>query len=103
MTITRRLTLLLAAALSLTAVACAPSGDGGSGAAAPARSASATDLQAALDAGGSITIWAWEPTLKQVVADFQAKYPKVKVDLVNAGTGNDHYAALQNVIKAGSG
>ncbi|MFF3444934.1 ABC transporter substrate-binding protein [Streptosporangium sp. NPDC002721] len=105
MTITRRLALMLGAALSVSLVttACAPSGDGGSGAAAPAQSASATDLQAALDAGGSITIWAWEPTLKQVVTDFQAKYPKVKVNLVNAGTGNDHYTALQNVIKAGSG
>ncbi|MGS2647108.1 extracellular solute-binding protein [Streptosporangium sp. LJ11] len=104
MTTTRRHALLLGAALSvsLMTAACAPSG-GGSGAAPPARSASATDLQAALDAGGGITIWAWEPTLKQVVTGFQAKYPKVKVNLVNAGTGNDHYAALQNVIKAGSG
>ncbi|MER5646280.1 sugar ABC transporter substrate-binding protein [Streptosporangium sp. NPDC002524] len=104
MTTTRRRTLLLGAVLSvsLTITACAPSSGGGSGAAAP-RSVSATDLQAALDAGGSITIWAWEPTLKQVVADFQAKHPKVKVNLVNAGTGNDHYTALQNVIKAGSG
>ncbi|MGJ6966784.1 ABC transporter substrate-binding protein [Streptosporangium sp. G11] len=104
MTTNRRHVLLLGAALSvsLMTTACSSPGDGGSGAAAPP-SASATDLQAALDAGGSITIWAWEPTLKQVVAGFQAKYPKVKVNLVNAGTGNDHYTALQNVIKAGSG
>ncbi|GIH62762.1 ABC transporter substrate-binding protein [Microbispora siamensis] len=111
MAITRRRALLLGAALtvSLTAGACG-SGDDGSapGAdapAAPAASAAVSDadIQKALDTGGSITVWAWEPTLKQVVADFQAKYPKVKVNLVNAGTGNDQYTALQNAIKAGSG
>ncbi|MEV0383188.1 sugar ABC transporter substrate-binding protein [Nonomuraea sp. NPDC050643] len=104
MTTTRRRALLVGAALSvsLMATACGSPGDGGSGA-APATSGSATDVEAALNAGGTITVWAWEPTLKQVVTDFQAKYPKVKVNLVNAGSGNDQYTALQNAIKAGSG
>ncbi|MFC0534171.1 ABC transporter substrate-binding protein [Phytohabitans kaempferiae] len=61
------------------------------------------DVQAALEKGGNLTVWAWEPTLKDVVAKFQEKYPGVKVDLVNAGTGNDQYTALQNAIAAGSG
>jgi multiple sugar transport system substrate-binding protein len=69
----------------------------------PGGSASASDIQSALATGGTITVWAWEPTLKQVVTDFQAKYPKVTVKLVNAGTGNDQYKALQNAISAGSG
>lgn len=106
MNMTRRHALLLGAALSvsLAATACGSSEPGGSGAGATQGAAtSATDLQAALDAGGSITVWAWEPTLKQVVSDFQTKYPKVKINLVNAGTGNDQYTALQNAIKAGSG
>lgn len=110
MAMNRRHALLLGAALtvSLTAAACGSGDDGsssGTGAAAPAASAAVSDadIQKALDTGGSITVWAWEPTLKQVVADFQAKYPKVKVNLVNAGTGNDQYTALQNAIKAGSG
>jgi multiple sugar transport system substrate-binding protein len=106
MTINRRNALLLGAALSvsLLATACGSSSSdgGGTGATAP-QSAAAADPQAALDAGGSITVWAWEPTLKKVVTDFEAKYPKVKVNLVNAGTGNDQYTALQNAIKAGSG
>jgi multiple sugar transport system substrate-binding protein len=105
MTMTRRHALLVGAALSVSLIttACGSPGDGGGSGAAPATSSAATDLEAALNAGGSITVWAWEPTLKQVVADFQAKYPKVKVNLVNAGTGNDQYTALQNAIKAGSG
>ena len=34
---------------------------------------------------------------------FEKKYPNVKVELVNAGTGNDQYTKLQNAIKAGTG
>ncbi|PUB32571.1 carbohydrate ABC transporter substrate-binding protein (CUT1 family) [Promicromonospora sp. AC04] len=53
--------------------------------------------------GGELLVWAWEPTLKQVVADFEAEYPNVDIELANVGTGNDHYVALQNAISAGSG
>lgn len=88
--------LLCAAALSLTA--CGSSDDAGSD-----TTVTGGDLRAALKKGGSITVWAWEPTLKQVVADFEKKYPKVKVKLVNAGTGNDQYTALQNAVQAGKG
>jgi multiple sugar transport system substrate-binding protein len=98
-----RRSVLLGAVLSASLIlAGCGSDDNGDAGDAPA-AVSEADLQAALDAGGTITVWAWEPTLKQVVTDFQAKYPKVKVELVNAGTGNDQYTALQNAIKAGSG
>jgi multiple sugar transport system substrate-binding protein len=53
--------------------------------------------------GGSITVWSWEPTLDKVVADFEAEYPEADVELVNVGTGADHYTALQNAIAAGDG
>jgi multiple sugar transport system substrate-binding protein len=92
--------LLGAAALALTA--CGSSDDAGSSGSGGGKSAAA-GVQAALAKGGTITVWAWEPTLKQVVTDFQAKYPKVHVKLVNAGTGNDQYTALQNAVQAGKG
>jgi multiple sugar transport system substrate-binding protein len=91
--------LLAAGTLGLTA--CGSSGDSGSGSGGGGSDANA--VQSALAKGGDITVWAWEPTLKQVVADFQAKYPKVHVKLVNAGTGNDQYTALQNAVQAGKG
>jgi multiple sugar transport system substrate-binding protein len=92
---------LLGAALSITLLAagCGSSDDGTT----DAPKASDTDIESALQAGGNLTVWAWEPTLKKVVADFQVKYPKVKINLVNVGSGNDQYTALQNAIKAGTG
>lgn len=104
MMITRR-RALLGAALSITLLAagCGGDSDDPTDQKAATTTVSDADVQAALEAGGTITVWAWEPTLKQVVADFQKKYPKVKVDLVNSGTGNDAYTALQNAITAGTG
>ncbi|KQO03013.1 MULTISPECIES: ABC transporter substrate-binding protein [unclassified Arthrobacter] len=92
--------LALAAALTLSA--CGGGGGNDAGGAAP-EEVSADDVQAALETGGDLTVWAWEPTLEKVVEDFEAEYPNVNIDLVNAGTGNDQYTALQNAIAAGSG
>ena len=91
--------LLAAGTLGLTA--CGSSGGSGSGSGSGGSDTNA--VQSALTKGGNITVWAWEPTLKQVVADFQTAYPKVHVKLVNAGTGNDQYTALQNAVQAGKG
>ncbi|WP_411111119.1 ABC transporter substrate-binding protein [Streptomyces sp. c-19] len=97
---TRRLLAALAvvSTLALTATACgSDASDAGAGGSGP------KDIAAALEKGGKVTVWAWEPTLKKVVEDFEKKYPKVDVELVNAGTGDKQYTALQNAIAAGSG
>jgi len=92
--------LLTSAALVLSACgSSSDTGDSDSGAAAPDESAAAD----ALEEGGEITVWAWEPTLEAVVDDFVAEYPNVDVKLVNAGTGDEQYTALQNAMAAGSG
>ncbi|MEU7905591.1 extracellular solute-binding protein [Actinoplanes sp. NPDC049118] len=102
-TLTRR-HLIAAAAAAATTLALAACGDDDEGGGSSTNGAvSDADVQAALRKGGALTVWAWEPTLKQVVAEFQQAYPSVKVNLVNAGTGNDQYTALQNAIAAGSG
>ncbi|MFJ9080706.1 ABC transporter substrate-binding protein [Streptomyces sp. NPDC102278] len=82
-------------ALALGSTAC--------GSSDPADGSAAKDGASALEAGGKVTVWAWEPTLKKVAADFEKKYPKVDVELVNAGTGDKQYTALQNAVAAGSG
>lgn len=85
------------AALGGALVACAPTAGAGTG------EASASDLEAALEAGGTITYWSWTPSAEAQVAAFEKAYPKVDVKLVNAGTNTEEYTKLQNAIKAGSG
>ena len=79
----------LAAAAALTLAGCSSDGGSSSGGGA--------------EEGGKLTVWAWEPTLDEVVAGFEEEYPDVDVELVNVGTGDTHYTALQNAIAAGSG
>ena len=105
-TTTRRRLLSAAAATvaALTLAACGSTDGPGTGSGSGSGSTvTDADIEAALTKGGNLTVWAWEPTLKQVVEKFQQKYPSVKVNLVNAGTGNDQYTALQNAIAAGNG
>lgn len=89
----------LVCALALGASACGGSDDGASG----QKKVSSADIEAALKKGGKVKVWAWEPTLKKVVADFEKEHPKVDVELVNAGTNKDQYTALQNAISAKKG
>jgi multiple sugar transport system substrate-binding protein len=93
----------LAVAGALAACSSSSSGPApaSSGSSAPASSASS--LAAALQTPTTLTWWAWAPQDKQLVTAFEKLYPKVKVNLVNAGTGTTEYTKLQNAIKAGSG
>lgn len=83
---------LVAAGLALTVTACG----------APAAS---TTASAPASASGpvEITVWAWEPTLKDVVTAFQAANPDIKVNLQNVGGAGDTYTKLDNALAAGSG
>ncbi|MET8898136.1 ABC transporter substrate-binding protein [Streptomyces albogriseolus] len=90
--------IALVTSLALGATACGGSDDG-----AGTEPVSAEDIQAALDEGGTVTVWSWEPTLKTVAADFQKKHPKVKINLVSERSGDKHYTALSNAISAGKG
>ncbi|MBO0898860.1 sugar ABC transporter substrate-binding protein [Cellulomonas sp. zg-ZUI222] len=81
----------LVGALALTLAAC--SGDDGS----------AGDPDAAADEGGELLVWAWDPTVEPIADAYMEANPDVTIELVNAGTGNDQYTALQNAIGAGSG
>ena len=77
------------------------------GCAGAAGSASAeteeVDLDAALEQPAELTFWTWSTNVQAVVDAFEEKYPKISIEVVNVGTGNDHYTKLQNAIKAGTG
>jgi multiple sugar transport system substrate-binding protein len=101
----RRLTLVTAAIAASSAVlaGCGSDSEGGSGSGGGEAQGSPEAIEAALEEGGSITYWTWTPSAEAQVKAFEEEFPNVDVDLVNAGTGNDHYTRLQNAIKAGSG
>ncbi|GLI26391.1 sugar ABC transporter substrate-binding protein [Agromyces rhizosphaerae] len=95
----RRVTIAATALLAVGALAaCSTGGDS-----ATSSGGSVDDLDAALEAGGSITYWSWTPSAEAQVAAFEEAYPNVDVELVNAGTNTEEYTKLQNAIKAGSG
>ena len=60
-------------------------------------------MAAALQQPTTLTVWAWAPQTADIVKAFEQQYPKVTVNLVNAGTGSAEYTKLENAIKAGSG
>ncbi|MBG0818864.1 ABC transporter substrate-binding protein [Planomonospora sp. ID82291] len=98
---------ILTAALTGTA-ACSPAADpadpAGAGASGDAgRRATAADIEKALQTETTLTFWSWVPDIDKTVALFERKYPKVKINLVNAGQSAAHYTKLQSVVKAGSG
>jgi len=93
--------LAVAGALAACSSSASSSAPASSGSSAPAGSASSG--ASALQTPTTLTWWAWAPQDKQLVTAFEKLYPKVKINLVNAGTGTTEYTKLQNAIKAGSG
>ncbi|MBF4635163.1 sugar ABC transporter substrate-binding protein [Agreia pratensis] len=89
---------LTAALFAVGLAACSPGG--GSDTSAAGKPA---DLDAALSKGGEITYWAWAPAGEAKAKAFEAKYPNVKVNYVNAGSGVDEYTKITNALKAGTG
>ena len=96
----RAATVVTAGLLVSTLAACGGSTAEGN---ASTEGASAEEIATALQTETTLTVWGWAPQLEPIVEAFEAKYPKVKVNLENVGTSNDHYTKVQNAIKAGSG
>lgn len=77
---------------------------GGSTAEAPSTKAAPTaDRAAELAKPAELTFWTWVPDIEKEVALFTAKYPHIKVKVVNAGQGGAQYTKLRTALKAGTG
>jgi multiple sugar transport system substrate-binding protein len=100
----RRIAAAAAGVALLAGLTACGSGDGSSpdSSSTPAAD-TATAIAAALQKPTTLTFWAWAPQSRDIVNAFEKQYPKVRVNLVNAGTGTAEYTKLQNAIKAGSG
>src|SRR6267154_2401756 len=95
--------LAVAGALAACSSSTSGSAPASGASAASGSSAQASSGAAALQAPTTLTGWAWAPQDKQLVTAFEKLYPKVKINLLNAGTGTTESTKLQNAIKAGSG
>ncbi|GAA3639316.1 sugar ABC transporter substrate-binding protein [Microbacterium awajiense] len=93
---------MAAAALAVGGLAaCSSNGDGDTvDAGSPG---DISQLDAALEEGGSITYWGWAPWTQDQIDAFEAEYPNVTVDFVNTTSASDHNVKLQNAIQAGNG
>jgi multiple sugar transport system substrate-binding protein len=95
--------LALAGAVAACSSSSSSSASSSSSSGGSSATASASSLASALQQPATLTWWAWAPQDKQLAAAFEKAYPKVKINLVNAGSGTTEYTKLQNAIKAGSG
>jgi multiple sugar transport system substrate-binding protein len=66
-------------------------------------SGSSSGSSAGGDEQVKVTVWSWDGTVERAVPGFQAANPNIKVEVVNAGSSQDEYKALDNAIQAGSG
>ncbi|BDR53233.1 sugar ABC transporter substrate-binding protein [Bombiscardovia nodaiensis] len=77
--------------------ACGSSSSGGASADSGSK---ASDVEAALKKGGSLTYWTWTNAAEPQVAAFEKAYPNVHVKVVNPGSGASAYTKMMNAIKA---
>ena len=64
---------------------------------------SQADIDTAMKTPTTLTFWSWVPNIDKEIALFQAKYPAIKINLVNAGQGTPHYTKLRTALQAGTG
>jgi multiple sugar transport system substrate-binding protein len=73
------------------------------GSATNSSAVSQADITKAMSTPTTITFWTWVPGLAPEIAAFEKKYPKIKVEMVNAGQSAAEYTKLQAAITAGKG
>lgn len=69
----------------------------------PPANVTQAQIDEAMDTPTELNFWTWVPGIEKEVELFHKAYPKVKVDVVNAGQGNPHYAKLRTALRAGNG
>ncbi|WP_436757716.1 ABC transporter substrate-binding protein [Streptosporangium sp. V21-05] len=61
------------------------------------------DIARALRTPTTLTFWSWVPSLGKTVALFEREYPKIKVNLVDAGRSRIEYTKLRASLRTGTG
>src|SRR5882724_4545397 len=63
---------------------------------------SRADIDTAMKTPTTITFWTANK-LQPEIDLFEKKYPAIKVNLVDAGSGNNYYTKLRSALRAGKG
>lgn len=100
----RRQLLIGSGAVGLTGAlglsAC--SGGSPSEVASAAPAISQAEIDAAMNKATALTFWTWVPDIQNEVALFEKKYPQIKVEPVDVGSGA-HYPKMRAAIQSGKG
>jgi multiple sugar transport system substrate-binding protein len=99
----RRLLSTFTACALATAALTGCTGEGGGEQTAPAAPAGQADIDKAMTTPTTLTFWTWVPDIAKEIALFSAKYPAIKINVVNAGQGTPEYTKLRTALKAGTG
>jgi len=99
----RRLLAGTAAAVVAATGLAGCSGSSSTSDAPKTQAVSQADIDKAMATPTTLTFWTWVPDIQKEVDLFTKKYPAIKVDVVNAGQGADHYTKLRTALKAGAG
>jgi multiple sugar transport system substrate-binding protein len=94
MRLSQKARLLSAVLAPVFALAACSGGSGGSGGSTAGKGG---------DEQVNLTVWSWDGTVERAVPGFEAANPNIKVKVVNAGSSQDEYEALDNAVQAGSG
>lgn len=71
-------------------------------ASAAANAPTAAEIDKALNTPATLTYWTWAAD-NSIPLSFHAKYPNIKINIVNAGVGGTEYQKLTTALNAGSG
>jgi multiple sugar transport system substrate-binding protein len=92
------------AATALLLAGCSSSGPTGTPAATKKSSVvTQAEINKAMNTPTTLTYWSWASFITPEVAQFEQKYPKIKVNLVNVGVAQAEYTKLTNAISSGTG
>ena len=90
------------AAASMLLAGCSGSGASNVPAATKASAVSQDKIDAAMGTATTLNFWTWVPKIQDEIDLFEAKYPKIKVNLSNQGGATAQYQKLRTAISSGA-
>jgi len=89
------------AAASMLLAGCAGSGGSNAPVAAKASTVSQAQIDTAMGTATTLEFWTWVPDIQNEIDLFEAKYPKIKVNVSNQGGATAQYQKLRTAISSG--